>query len=180
MAGRHKLLRPFPERPIVRCAAEAAIASEVGPLGVVVPSAGDAVAAALEGLPLELIENPEAERGVSTSVRAAATWAFPRAAALILLLADEPQVSPRVIRGLAQRWRARETPALRSVYRDRPGHPVLVTPRFLEEAAPDEGDRGLGDRLETGRVEAFRVEQDAPTDIDTEAAYREALARLAH
>lgn len=178
MPGAQKLLRPYPEAPIVRCAAEAALASAVGPVAVVVDPSSD-VAAALAGLPLTMLANHDAAAGASTSVRKAAEWAFGRSDALILTLGDEPDVDPAVISALFGHWRAHSPPATRVRYRDRPGHPVLITRRFLDRCRL-EGDAGLGPALTGSGEHDLTLDADAPPDIDTETEYRAALARLAH
>lgn len=190
MRGEHKLLRPFPDVSVVRRATEAALASGLGQVAIVVPAASHPVAQEVEDLPVALLENARAASGLSTSVRVALGWAAARATALVLLLGDEPGVDPAVIRSLVAHWRRDPVPALRARYRDRPGHPVLVRldapadlPFDLPGAASGgpagpHGDTGLRRVLPPEAWRDFPVPADAPVDIDTEADYRAALARL--
>lgn len=174
-----KLLLPWGGAPLVRASVDAALAAGFEEVGVVVGDEADAVAEALADLPVRRIDNPRFSEGLSTSVERALEWAAGRADAALLLLADEPEIEPVVIRRVLDVWRRRPEGACRARYRDRVGHPVIVETRLAGVA---EGDRGLGHRLDPGRPDVHEVEVDrpAPADIDTPADYREALARLPH
>lgn len=180
MESGHKLLLPFPEEPVVRVAARAALSSGLGAVAVVVDPREPAVAEALADLDVARLENPEAASGIASSIRRAGEWGLARAEALVLLLADEPGVDPAIVAALGRRWAALRPLAARVRYADRPGHPVVVTRAFLERASPPGGDRGLGARLGPPSAADLAVEVEAPTDIDTRADYEAALARLAH
>lgn len=179
MGDEMKLLLPWGGEPLIRSTVRAALAAGFEEVGVVVGHEADAVAAALARLPVALIDNPRFAEGLSTSVDRALAWAAGRAPAALLLLGDEPEVEPEVVRRLLADWRRQPTGACRTRYRDRVGHPVIVE---VGLAGAAEGDRGLRDRLAASAVDAREVEVDrtAPSDIDTPADYREALARLPH
>ncbi len=179
MEGVHKLLRPYPDVPVVRRAVEAALASHVGPVAVVVDPGSAAVGAAVSDLQVTVLDNPDAPGGASTSIARAARWGFARSEALLLTLGDEPDVQPGVIAALFDSWQGHRPPATRVRYRDRPGHPVLITREFLDQH-PLRGDTGFGRALAELREYDLSVDADAPADLDTEADYRAALARLAH
>lgn len=179
MGGASKLLLPYGGAPLVRASVSAALAAGFEEVGVVVGHDADAVAAALADLPVRRIGNPRFTEGLSTSVERALAWAAGRADAALLLLGDEPDVDPDVIRRVLAEWRRHPTGACRTRYRDRVGHPVVVA---VGLAGTARGDRGLRDRLAPDRADVHEVEVDrpAPPDIDTPADYREALARLPH
>ena len=180
LRGAHKLLLPYPDQPLILSSVQTALASDLGPVAVVLESETGPVAQALGGFPVLLIENPDAEDGVSTSIRKAAEWAFQTNNALVLLLGDEPDVDPAVLKAMVERWYVDQPAALRAQYRDRPGHPSLVTERFLRETSNLTGDRGLAHRFEITTEYDFLVDAEAPVDIDTEADYQAALARITH
>jgi len=180
MGGTNKLLLPFPDLPVVRCSVERALESGVDPVGVVVDSPAGDVAGALEGLPIELLVNPEPESGVSTSVRRATVWALKRGSALVLTLADEPGLDPSAVEVVIERWVEADAPMVRARYEDRPGHPVLVSLSALQEVPVLRGDRGFGTWLRGARADEVSIPGRAPIDIDDEADYLAALARLAH
>lgn len=184
MPSAHKLLLPFPDdgHPVLLASVEAALASGMGPVAVVLPTGepGRALAGALPDLEIEKLPNPDARQGLSTSVRVALEWARRRGLPLVLLLADEPGVRADAIQALVKAAGRSDAPVLRVRYRDRTGHPVLLRRRAVEAAAADapSGDRGLGGWMTDDRTELVDVDADAPVDVDTPRDYRAALARL--
>src|SRR5689334_975241 len=68
--GRPKQLLDWDGRPLVRRAAETALAARLDPVLAVVGSARAEVATALAGLPLRIVFNPHHAAGQSTSLRA--------------------------------------------------------------------------------------------------------------
>lgn len=186
MPSAHKLLLPFPDEghPVLLASIETALASAAGPVAVVLPTGDDgrALSDALRDIDIERLPNPDAEGGLSTSVRVALEWARGRGIPLVLLLADEPGVRADAIEALVQASRRSDAAVLRVRYRDRPGHPVLLRPEAIEAAAAGApaGDRGLGAWLSGDGTELVDVDADAPVDVDTPEDYRAALARLPH
>ncbi|MEO6260144.1 MAG: NTP transferase domain-containing protein, partial [Thermoanaerobaculia bacterium] len=67
--GRPKQLVTFRGRPLIRHAAETAIGAGVSKLVVIVPADSPDIVAALDGLELETIENPDAAEGIASSIR---------------------------------------------------------------------------------------------------------------
>ena len=70
MGGPNKLTAEINGQPLVRIAAEAALASRARPVIVVTGHQHEAVAAAVGGLPVEIVRNPEFAKGLSTSLKA--------------------------------------------------------------------------------------------------------------
>lgn len=96
-----------------------------------------------------------------------------------VLLGDEPEIAPPVIRGAVRAWRASGQPALRTWYRDRPGHPVVLARALFPDLRDLTGDEGAAGLLEAlgDRVARLRVDRPAPADLDRPADYRALLAR---
>jgi CTP:molybdopterin cytidylyltransferase MocA len=147
-----------------------------GRLAVVRDRAGP-LAALLEADGCTLVEAPDADRGLAYSLRAgveaAAAAVPPGPAALVIALADQPDLDPAVVEALVARWRATGADAVRPRYSgepDVPGHPVLLDRRVWPMARTLEGDAGLAPLLRGGRVKLQLV--DVPgrnPDIDTRA-----------
>jgi CTP:molybdopterin cytidylyltransferase MocA len=126
------------------------------------------------------ISNPQAERGMMSSVRAAAAWPFWPAhlTHFALVLVDQPHVSPRTL--VALLGAAREFPGriCQPVFDGRRGHPVIL-PRaeFLDLATTARGT--LRDWMQ-GRqhMRQFVTCEDAAVveDFDTPGQYERALA----
>ena len=70
MGGPNKLLATIEKKPLVRIAAEAARASRAASVTVVTGSRAGEVEAALAGLDVKLVHNPDYAQGLSTSLKA--------------------------------------------------------------------------------------------------------------
>jgi molybdenum cofactor cytidylyltransferase len=105
--GRPKQLAQVGGETLVRRAAAACLASAVRRTHVVVGAHGDAVAAELAGLAVEIVANDRWAEGMSSSIRAGLAAAA-GADGVLLVLADQPGLRSDVLDALA---RALETPA---------------------------------------------------------------------
>src|SRR5262249_2307971 len=70
MGGPNELLAEIGGRPLVRIAVEGALASTAKPVVVVTGHQREQVEAALKGLPVTLVHNPDYAQGLSTSLKA--------------------------------------------------------------------------------------------------------------
>src|SRR6476659_6714021 len=104
--GRPKQLLDWEGRPLVRAAAEVALAARLDPLLVVVGGAQAQVAEALDGLPLRMIANRDYAAGQSTSLRAGIAALGQDADAVVVLLGDQPVVTATIIEQLVAEWQA--------------------------------------------------------------------------
>lgn len=178
MEGGFKLLLPWQGEAVVRAPAATAAAAGLDPVLVVVGHRADDVRRALEGTDARPVENPAWEEGQATSLAAGirAVRTATAAEAAVVLLGDEPGVLPEDVAAVVDAWRRSGAPAVRAVYRDRPGHPVLVDRSRFEALEALEGDRGARGWLcgPSDQVTAVRRDRPAPVDVDTRPAYRAA------
>lgn len=170
--GRHKLLEDVDGAPLIRRAAEAALASAADELIVVLGARADATRAALDGLAARMVENALWREGVASSIRAGLSAVAPGADAALILLADMPDVAPRLIDRLIAAFDPEEgREAARPVASDgRGGHPVLFGRRYFEALGALEGDEGARRVIEEAAERRVDLEAggSAPfTDLDT-------------
>jgi molybdenum cofactor cytidylyltransferase len=168
-----KLLAPLDGKPLVRHAAEAALGARPRPVIAVLGAHAQAVRAALDGLDLIRIENPDYRAGLSTSLRAGLAALPESCSAAVVLLGDMPRVRACHIDRIAAAFSsAREEPAAVVPVQDgRRGNPVLLNLRRLgADIARLTGDRGAGPLL-GGRTDVLEIPGDPGTalDIDTPA-----------
>jgi molybdenum cofactor cytidylyltransferase len=150
MRGRDKLLEPLDDgRPALRAAAEAALASQAEAVVVVLPPAAEARRAALAGLGVRIVEAADWAEGMAASLRAGLRAAAEAADAVVVMLADMPEVGPAEVDRLIAAFDPGEGREIcRAVAADgAPGHPVLFGRRFFETLAALTGDRGARDVL---------------------------------
>ena len=174
--GRPKQLLDWGGKPLVAHVAGVALAAGCDPVVVVVGSEGAAVAAAVAGMPVRVVRNPDWEAGQSTSVRAGLREVG-RAGSALFLLVDQPFVEATMIRKLIETHAASLAPIVAPLIGDRRGNPVLFDrgsfPDF-ETLTGDSGGRQLFSRYSVEWVQWH--DERALIDLDTEGEYREAVA----
>jgi molybdenum cofactor cytidylyltransferase len=180
MGGPNKLLAEIGGRPLIRIAAEQALASRARPLIVVTGHERDKVAAALSGLDVRLVHNPDFAKGLSTSVKVGLAAVPEEADAAVVCLGDMPQVSADLIDRLIGAFDPeRGALVVIPTIAGKRGNPVVWSRRFFPELMALEGD--VGARHLIGRyaeaVTEVPVSDDAAlTDIDTPEALLRARA----
>jgi molybdenum cofactor cytidylyltransferase len=132
------------------------------------------VEAALAGLPLRLVHNPDFADGLATSVKAGIAAVPPAADGAVVCLGDMPQVDAELIDRLIAAF-APEQGALAVIptIDGKRGNPVLWSRRFFPDLMTIEGDvgaRNLIGRYGEAVVEVPVTGKAALTDIDTPEA----------
>lgn len=96
--------------------------------------------------------------------------------AFLTLPADMPGITTDVIDAVIERWLTESPWAALTEYRDRPGHPFLLSRAALAEAASVEGPKVLWRFLgydDSGRVVKVAIDRPAPADVNTPDDYAE-------
>lgn len=172
--GRPKQLLDWGGRPLVRAAAEQALASGLAPLLAVVGAAAEEVMAALAGLPVTPLPCPDYAAGQSASLRAGVAALGPETAAAVVLLADQPFVTAQIIARLVAEWRTSGAPIVAPLYRGVRGNPVLFGRAVFPELLALSGDTGARAVIaaDLQRVRLVPFDDDRPLlDIDTPEEY---------
>jgi len=172
--GRPKQLLDWGGRPLVRVAAEAALAARLAPVLVVVGHARPEVEAALVGLPLHIVANSDFAAGQSTSLRAGVAALGPQVAAAVVLLGDQPFVTAAIVERLVAAWRAGRSPIVAPDYAGQRGTPVLFDRTVFPELLAIRGDQGARALLaaDPSRVQIVPFDDPRPlADIDTPDDY---------
>ena len=178
MGGPNKLLAEIGGRPLVRIAAEEALASRASPVIVVTGHQREKVEAALQGLKAEHVHNPDFAEGLSTSLKAGLGAVPSDIDGAIVCLGDMPQVrAPLIDRLVAAFDPERGALVVVPSIDGKRGNPVVWSRRFFHELATLEGDVGarhLIARYPEAVVEVPVTDQAALVDVDTP----EALSRV--
>jgi molybdenum cofactor cytidylyltransferase len=176
--GELKQLLPICGRPMVRLVTEAVCAAGLDQVVVVVGAQAEAVQRALSGLPVEFARNEEWAAGMSTSVRTGLGVLRPEIQAALMVLADQPGLTPELLRTITARYRRTGAPIVVPVYRGRRGNPVLFDRQLFPELMHLGGDVGGRAILEAHAAQAERVtvtDQAILSDIDTPGDYHRAI-----
>lgn len=182
MAPASKLLMSLGDRPLVRQVAQTAIDTGLNPVTVVVGHDGDAIRAAVEGLPVRIVANDDYEEGVASSIRAGVRAIAAEVDAALFLLGDMPLVAPRHLRPLLAAFAAEPDRGICiPTYRGKRGNPVLWSARLfphLLALSGDQGARVLFREFDEQIVEVEMPDDGVLVDIDTIAALETVLSRL--
>jgi molybdenum cofactor cytidylyltransferase len=182
MGAINKLIAEIGGKPLVRIAAEQALASRASPVIVVTGHERERVEAALDGLPVRLVHNPDYAEGLGTSLRAGIAAVPAEADGAVVCLGDMPQVDSALVDKLIAAFDP-ERGALVVVpsIAGRRGNPVLWSRRFFPDLMAVQGD--IGARHLIGAYAEAVVEvpvagEAALTDVDTPESFSAVKAEI--
>ncbi len=172
--GRPKQLVEYEGKPLLRRAAEAALASACVPVVVVLGAEEAACRQALQGLAVQIVVNPDWRLGLSTSVRAgiqALEQSPYRVAAAVLCVCDQPRLNASILDALCEKHRLGRAKIAAAEYAGRAGVPALFDASLFSELKSLKGDEGArhllrsqSDRVERVPFPGGEVDVDTPAD----------------
>jgi molybdenum cofactor cytidylyltransferase len=181
MGGPNKLVAEISGRPLVRIAAEQALASRARPVIVVAGHQHERIEDALKGLDVRIVHNPDFADGLSTSLRAGIAAVPADADGAIVCLADMPQVDAALIDRLIAAFDPEKSALVVIPTIDgKRGNPVVWSRRFFGELGAIEGDVGARHLIASypEAVTEVAVGSAALTDVDTPDALRAVRAEI--
>jgi len=168
--GRPKLALLVGGVPMIRRAAEAALASRCSEVVVVLGSHAEVYRPLLDGLTLRLIENPDPQEGMGSSIRVGVEAVAPEAQGLVLLLADQPFVTAGVIDRLIETAATDGRRIVASAYAGTVGPPAYFHRALFLELLTLEGDRGARGVIEAYPKEGVAVPLSDAIAVDIDSA----------
>ncbi|MEM8852000.1 MAG: nucleotidyltransferase family protein [Pseudomonadota bacterium] len=173
MRGEDKLLQEIDGTPLILRATRAACAVSPDVLVALPPASPRRLW--LTDTPARLIEVED--RALSASIRAGV--AACTRDALMIHLADMPEIGAPELQMLAQAWAASAAPILRAGTQDGiPGQPVIFARALFSDLARLTGDEGAKPILQTKTPDLVRLAgQAARTDLDTPEDWADWRAR---
>jgi molybdenum cofactor cytidylyltransferase len=173
MGGPNKLLASVGGKPLVRIAAEAALGSKAVSLTVVTGHRAEEMQAALRGLNVNFVHNPDHMHGLSTSLRAGIESLPSDVDGAIVLLADMPGIDASTINRLIAAFRPDEDVlVVVPTFKGKRGNPVVWSARFFPALAAVQGDTGarhlIGENPDT--VAEVEIGESVAVDVDTPEA----------
>lgn len=171
MGARNKLLAEIDGVAMVRRVVEAAIASKADPVLVVTGHEAERVRRTLAGLPIEFVDNPDFDEGISASLRHGLAALRPACDGVLVCLGDMPRVDAAMLDTLIAAF-APETgkDICVPVHQGKRGNPVLWGKRYFPEMRDIAGDVGakhlIGRNAEA--VQEVAIDQDGVLiDVDS-------------
>lgn len=170
--GRPKQLEPWGGMPLLGRVLHNIRAWPVDEIWVVLGASSDEIMEQVDFGDAGIVVNPEWEEGLASSLRAGLdALARSRGAdAALIVLGDQPDVDPEVVRQIITRYEETGAMAVVPKYRYTWGNPVLVDKVLWSRLMSIEGDQGARKLLQAHPewVEEVWVETLPPRDVDTE------------
>jgi molybdenum cofactor cytidylyltransferase len=174
--GSPKQLLPYDGATLLDHALDTARACAFDQVVCVLGGGAEAIRETVDLRTVDVVENRDFRAGCSSSIAAALTAVDPDAGVLVLLLADQPGVTPATVATLlAGRGAA---PLAACAYEDGRGHPLAFARSTFAELAALHGDKGVWRLLDRRPDDVVDVPVGGrvPIDIDTWDDYRSVLA----
>ncbi len=170
--GTPKQLLPYRERSLLRYAAEIAVESNAGETFVVLGFEFERMKAELRGLEVKVVQNPDWQEGIASSIRVAISSLPSSFEVAMLLLCDQPLITTEILDELIRTREKSGQPIVACRYEDTLGVPALFHRSAFPELASLKGDRGAKHLIESfGDRVALLPFPGGSVDIDTLADY---------
>jgi molybdenum cofactor cytidylyltransferase len=174
--GRPKQLLPYGDETLLGHVLTTARACPFHQLVVALGGSADGVREQVDLSGADVVVNEAFGSGCSSSIAAALGAVDERSGLLVLMLGDQPGVTPATVEALL-RGRG-DAPLAVCRYEDQRGHPFAFERRIFEELANLHGDKGVWRLLDQRADDVVEVPIDGsvPLDVDTPEDYEAVLA----
>lgn len=143
MGAANKLTSDVDGKPMLRWAAEAALASQATPVIVVTGHDRKSVELVLAGLEVEFVHTPDPDQGMSASLKSGITALSNSVDGAVICLGDMPYVTATHIDRLIDNFNPSTDAAICvSCHQGKRGNPVLLARKFFNNIMKLEGDTG--------------------------------------
>lgn len=169
----HKLLAELDGIPIVRRSAETALGADADCVIAVVGHRQPEIRAALAGLDVLAVENPDYATGMASSLIAGVDAAGPAVDGVLVMLADMPSVTTANLAAMMSVFKAEQgLVIIRAASDGKRGNPVILPRSTFEAVRQLQGDVGARHIMETCGLPVIDVEigPAAHLDLDTPEA----------
>jgi len=167
LPGPKQLLR-YRGVTLLRHAAQTAVAADCGPVVVVLAPDAGTLRFELVDLNVHIVENPDAARGLSTSLRAGLEALGGGLEAAVFMACDQPEITPDVLKQLVAAFAATRPAAVACEYAGTVGVPALLGRSLFGELRTLDGDQGAKRILLLHLDETVRIPfEPGALDIDT-------------
>ena len=168
--GQPKQLLPFRGTTLLGwVVGQAESAKELDEVVVVLGRAADEIRERVDFGNARAVENPVFGEGCASSYRAGLQAIDPESDAVMIILGDQPGVSPEIIDRVACDWRQTESQIALASYRERKGHPMLFAKPLFDKLIGLHGDKAAWKIVDANPNLICEVALDLPfpEDIDT-------------
>jgi molybdenum cofactor cytidylyltransferase len=150
MGVENKLLLPLGDKTIVETTIENILAANIGQVIVVVGHESQKLKTLLEKYPLSIIENPDYEQGMTTSIKAGIRAAQENTEGYMICLSDMILIEPNEYQFLAKSFlealKIDEKAIIQPIFQEKRGNPVIFSTFYknaILETTDTEGCRSV-------------------------------------
>ena len=175
--GEPKQLLPFAGTTLLGwVVSQAQQAMGLDELVVVLGRSADEVRERVDFGDASVVENRVFAEGCASSYRAGIAALDSHADAIMIILGDQPGITPEIIDCLAEEWRKTDAPVAICSYEGRRGHPMIFARRLFEQLEVLHGDKAAWKLVDAHASSLLEVQLAIPfpEDINT----REDFERL--
>lgn len=142
--GRPKQLEPWGGESLLECVIRHATSFPVDEVWVVIGAYAEEILDQVDFMGAGVVENPEWEEGIASSIRVGldALTQLSRCESALILLGDQPNVSPDIVEELLVSHRRSRNAVSVPKYRYNRGNPVVVDRSMWPRLMSLEGDEG--------------------------------------
>jgi molybdenum cofactor cytidylyltransferase len=178
--ARPKQLLQYQGQTLLRHAAEVAAASPCRPLVLVTGALHDELLSEIDGLPFHVVRNDAWADGMGGSIAAGlaeletaaeTAAATAKVDAVVVMLCDQPLLTPEVIGELIVQFQATGQPVVASAYGGTQGVPALFSRELFPQLLELRGATGAREMLQQYKHLPTVDFAGGTTDVDTEAQY---------
>lgn len=178
--GDFKQLLPLQGKTFVECCVDNLLASGVDEVIVVTGHRHAEVARALAHRHIKLAFNSDYQSGMSSSIRCGVQALDEKSTAILIALADQPQIHASLIARLVAAYRSERPLLVVPVYDGRRGHPIILGAQLRQELLAIDPAQGLRQVVQAYKDHTLFVEMTSDAvllDFDYPEDYQRFLAQ---
>ena len=161
--GPPKQLLPFRSTTLLGWVVDQAQqATSLDELVVVLGRAADDIRERIDFGVVRVVENPVFAEGCSSSYHAGIAALDQRSEAIMIILGDQPGITPDIINSLAEEWRAGAAPIALCSYGGRKGHPMIFARSMFEQLKGLHGDKAAWKLVDANSAVVQEIHLDLP------------------
>ncbi len=114
-------------------------------------------------------ENPDYSRGMSSSLRVGVRNLSKNTKSLVIFLGDQPLITPDIFDNIIVEFEKSSSEIMMPIYNEKPGHPVIISTKYLDKIKELEGPMGLKPFIEDHKdlVDYYPIKEEKVTiDLD--------------
>ena len=173
--GKPKQLLLYRERSLLRHTVEIATLSSCAPVLVVLGAQAERIKPQLDSLPVQVVENQRWSTGMGSSIQVGMATMLkikPDLEAVVILLCDQPLISPQLIQQMIARYRKTAKAIVACQYDKTVGVPALFSHSLFSQLVGLVGQTGAKHIIQRHHTKMVQISfPEGAIDIDTPSDY---------